>query len=54
MTTLPGLKNKIINENDPELIKRYDYLVDDFKTYIDSFKEQNKDYLCVKLFYELI
>ena len=29
-------------------------LVDDFKTYIDSFKEQNKDYLCVKLFYELI
>lgn len=29
-------------------------LVDDFKTYIDSFKEANKDYLCVKLFYELI
>ena len=29
-------------------------LVDDFKTYIDSFKEQNKDYLCVKLFYDLI
>lgn len=29
-------------------------LVDDFKTYIDSFKEKNKDYLCVKLFYELI
>lgn len=24
--------NKIINENDPELIKRYDYLVEDFKT----------------------
>lgn len=29
-------------------------LVDDFKTYIDSFKEKDKDNVCVKLFYELI
>ena len=29
-------------------------LVDDFKTYIDSFKETNKDVVCVKLFYDLI
>lgn len=28
-------------------------LVDDFKTWIDSFKEKNKDFLCVKLFYDL-
>ena len=29
-------------------------LTDDFKTYIDSFHEKDKDFLCVKLFYELI
>lgn len=28
-------------------------LVDDFKTYIYSFKEKDKDALCVKLFYEI-
>lgn len=29
-------------------------MVDDFKTYIDSFGDENKDETCVKLFYELI
>lgn len=29
-------------------------LTDDFKRFIDSFNEKNKDFLCVKLFYDLI